>query len=50
MEGRRSASVSPHGAVCHGHYRRQLRRRRGMHDSFTPLGGLVPLFNIQSAR
>ena len=22
----------------------------GMHDSFTPLGGLVPLFNIRPAR
>ena len=37
-------------AVRHGDHRRQLRRRQRRHDSFTPLGGLVPLFNIMTGE
>ena len=34
-------------ALCHGHNRRFVRAVNSMHDSFTPLGGLIPLLNIQ---
>ena len=33
--------------VRHRHHRCLLRRGQSMHDSFTALGGFVPLFNIQ---
>ncbi len=37
-----------HRAVRGGHHGGVLRRGQSrMHDSFTPLGGLIPLFNIQ---
>jgi potassium-transporting ATPase potassium-binding subunit len=33
-------------ALCHGHHGHQLRRGQQLHDSFTPLGGMIPLINI----
>ena len=38
-------------SVRHGDHGRQLRRSEfSMHDSFTPMGGLVPMFNIMTGE
>jgi len=47
MEARRSASGPTRAAVRHGHDRHEHRRRGLDADSFLPVGGLVPLFNIE---
>ena len=46
MEGKEVRFGIANSALRHRDHRCQLRRGQWMHDSFTPLGGMVPLVNI----
>jgi len=47
MEGKEARFGAGLGALRRRYDGRVVRRRHAMHDSFTPIGGLVPLANIQ---
>jgi len=48
MEGKETASASPARRCSHRNHRRELCAVNSAHDALTPLGGLVPMFNMQT--